>query len=127
MITTIINALFSLSLFVTGGHIVSTNLKLHHYSDDDYKEIFHLKNKASISKNCTRHNEVEDIKKTRHSSHNGLQETKYKIIVQLVFHQLKYDHKSETILRPMLIIILWFPYNSFGIVFLNPFQNFCCR
>ena len=39
MITTIINALFSISLFVTGGNIVSTNLKLHHYSDDDYKDI----------------------------------------------------------------------------------------
>ena len=65
MITTIINALFSLSLFVTGGHIVSTNLKLHHYSDDDYKEIFLLKNKSSISKNCTRHSEMEDIKKIK--------------------------------------------------------------
>ena len=67
----IINALFSLSLFVTGGHIVSTNLKLHHYSDDDYKEIFHLKNKSSISKNCTRHSEVEDIKKIRHQRHRN--------------------------------------------------------
>ena len=79
MITTIINTLFSLSLFVTGGHIVSTNLKLHHYSDDDYKEIFHLKNKATISKNCTRHSEVEDIKKIRRHGHNGAQETTYKI------------------------------------------------
>ena len=77
MITTIINALFSLSLFVTGGHIVSTNLKLHHYSDDDYKEIFHLKNNASISKNCTRHTEVEDIKKITHGGNNGAQEIRY--------------------------------------------------
>ena len=77
MITTIINALFSLSLFVSGGHIVSTNLKLHHYSDDDYKEIFHLKNKASISKNCTRHSEVEDIKRITHGGNNGAQETRY--------------------------------------------------
>jgi len=71
MITTIINALFSISLFVTGGHIVSTNIKLHHYSDDDYKEIFHLKNKASISKNCTRHSEMEDIKKIRIARDGG--------------------------------------------------------
>ena len=77
MITTIINAVFSLSLLVTGGHIVSTNLKLHHYSDDDYKEIFHLKNKASISKNCTRHSEVEDIKKITHGGNNGAIETRY--------------------------------------------------
>ena len=93
MITTIINALFSLSLFVTGGHIVSTNLKLHHYSDDDYKEIFHLKNKASISKNCTRHSEVEDIKKIRHSGHNGAQETRYKITKNDVLE--KVEKKEE--------------------------------
>jgi len=77
MITTIINLVFSLSLFVTGGHIVSTNLKLHHYSDDDYKEIFHLKNNASISKNCTRHTEVEDIKKITPCGNNGAIETRY--------------------------------------------------
>ena len=93
MITTIINTLFSLSLFVTGGHIVSTNLKLHHYSDDDYKEIFHLKNKISISKNCTRHSEVEDIKKTRHSGPNGVQETRYKITKSDVLE--KVDKKEE--------------------------------
>ena len=82
MITTIINTLFSLSLFVTGGHIVSTNLKLHHYSDDDYKEIFHLKNKASISKNCTKHNEVEDVKKIKSHRNNedgGETVTNYKV------------------------------------------------
>ena len=71
MFTMIINSLFSLSLFLTGGHILSTNFKLHHYSDEDYKEIFHLKNKASISKNCTRHSEVEDIKKIRHQRHRN--------------------------------------------------------
>jgi len=93
MITTIINALFSISLFVTGGNIVSTNLKLHHYSDDDYKDIFHLRNNASISKKCTRHSEVEDIKKTRNSSHNGLQETKYKITKKDVLD--KVEKKEE--------------------------------
>ena len=65
MIATIKAALISFSLFVTGGNVVSTNLKLHHYSDDDYKEIMNLKNKASISKNCTRHSEMEDIKKIK--------------------------------------------------------------
>ena len=84
MIATIINTIFSLSLFVTGGHIVSTNLKLHHYSDDDYKEIFHLRNNSSISKNCTRHSEVEDIKKIRHGGNDGAQETRY-IITKNVF------------------------------------------
>ena len=79
MITTIINTLFSISLFVTGGNIVSTNLKLHHYSDDDYKDIFHLRNNASISKNCTRHSEVEDIKKIRSHGPDGLQNSVYKV------------------------------------------------
>ena len=52
-----------------------------------------LKNKASISKNCTRHNEVEDIKKTRHSGHNGLEETKYKITKKDVLD--KVEKKEE--------------------------------
>ena len=79
MISTIVNTIFSLSLFVTGGHIVSTNLKLHHYSDDDYKEIFHLKNNASISKNCTKHSTMEDIKKIRSHGPDGLQNSVYKV------------------------------------------------
>ena len=49
MFTTIINVLFSASLFITGGHVLSSNLKLHHYTDKDYEEIWHLKNKTSIS------------------------------------------------------------------------------
>ena len=93
MITMIINAFFSLSLFIGGGHILSTNVKLHHYSDEDYKDIFYLKNKASISKNCTRHSEVEDIKKTRHSGHNGVQETRYKITKNDVLE--KVEKKEE--------------------------------
>ena len=45
MFTTLINELFSASLFITGGHVLSTNFKLHHYIDKDYKALFHLKNK----------------------------------------------------------------------------------
>jgi len=71
MITMIINALFSLSLFVTGGHVIDTKLGLHHYSDEDYKEIFYLKNKKSTSKECIKHSELEDIKKIRHQRHNN--------------------------------------------------------
>ncbi len=78
MITMIINALFSFTLFITGGHVIDTKFGLHHYSDDDYKEIFHLKNKASISKNCTRHSEVEDIKKIKYHDDGG-QKTTYKV------------------------------------------------
>ena len=93
MITMIINAVFSLSLFITGGHVIDTKLGLHHYSDEDYKEIFYLKNKASISKNCTKHNEVEDVKKTRHSGHNGVQETTFKITKNDVLE--KVEKKEE--------------------------------
>ena len=71
MITIIINALFSLSLFVTGGHVIDTKLGLHHYSDQDYKEIFYLKNKKSTSKKCIKHSELEDIKKIRHQRHRN--------------------------------------------------------
>ena len=94
MITTIINALFSLSLFVTGGHIVSTNLKLHHYSDDDYKDIFHLKNNASISKNCTRHTEVEDIEKITHAGNNGAIETRYIITKNDVLEKVEKEESN---------------------------------
>ena len=93
MIATIINTIFSLSLFVTGGHIVSTNLKLHHYSNDDYKDIFHLRNNASISKNCTRHSEVEDIKKIISYGPNGLQNSLYKITKNDVLE--KVEKKEE--------------------------------
>ena len=77
MIAMIMNALFSLSLFFSGGHIISANFKLHHYSDEDYKEIFYLKNKKSISKECLRHSELEDIKKIRRHRPDGVQETLY--------------------------------------------------
>ena len=93
MIATIKAALISFTLFVSGGNILSTNFKLHHYSDDDFKEIMNLNNKASISKNCTRHNEVEDIKKTRHRGHNGGQETRYKITKNDVLE--KVEKKEE--------------------------------
>ena len=82
MITMILNTLFSFALFITGGHVIDTKLGLHHYSDGDYKEIFHLKNKASISKNCTRHNEVEDVKKIKSHRNNedgGETVTNYKV------------------------------------------------
>ena len=82
MITMILNTLFSFALFVSGGHVIDTKLSLHHYSDDDYKEIFYLKNKASISKNCLKHSEVEDIKKIkshRNTENGGETITNYKV------------------------------------------------
>ena len=78
----ILNTLFSFALFITGGHILSTNLKFHHYSDEDYKEVFWLKNKSSISKNCIRHSELEDIEEIkvwRNNENGGEMVTAYKV------------------------------------------------
>ena len=80
MIAIIINVVFSASLFISGGHILSTNFKLHHYTDKDYEELFYLKNKDSINLNCTKHSELETIKKTRRSQpDNGGIRTDYKV------------------------------------------------
>jgi len=80
MITIIINTVFSASLFISGGHILSTNFKLHHYTDKNYEELFYLKNKDSINLNCTKHSELETIKKTRRSQpDNGGMRTDYKV------------------------------------------------
>ena len=65
----ILKTLFSISLLFTGGHVIDTKLGLHHYNDEDYKEIFYLKNKDTNSKNCVRHSENEDIKKIRGYRH----------------------------------------------------------
>ena len=94
MIATIKAALISFTLFVSGGNVLSTNLKLHHYSDDDYKDIFHLKNNASISKNCTRHTEVEDIKKIRHGGNDGAQETRYIITKNVVLEKVDKEESN---------------------------------
>ncbi len=80
MITMILNTIFSFALFVSGGHVMDTKLSLHHYSDEDYKEIFYLKNKKSIFKECIRHSEFEDVKKIRRHRPDGGQETLYLIV-----------------------------------------------
>ena len=64
----ILEALFSMTLFITGGHLIDTEFGLHHYSDDDYKDIFYLKNKKQITKKCIRHSKLEVIKKLRVNS-----------------------------------------------------------
>ena len=63
----ILETLFILALFITSGNLIDTKFGLHKYSEQDYKEIFYLKNKDSISKNCVRHSKLEDIKKIRES------------------------------------------------------------
>ena len=75
----ILETLFSLALFITSGNLIDTKFGLHKYSEQDYKEIFYLKNNKSTSKECIRHSELEDIKKIRRHRPNGGQETLYKV------------------------------------------------
>ena len=74
----ILETILGITLFINGGHIVSNNLKLHHYSDEDYKDIFYLKKNKSITKHCERHSELEDINK-KTSYYNGERKTIYKV------------------------------------------------
>ena len=74
----ILKTILGIALFINGGHIVSTNFKLHHYSDEDYKDIFYLKHNKSITKHCLRHSESEDINK-KTSYYNGERKTIYKV------------------------------------------------
>mgnify|MGYP001171888254 FL=1 len=78
----ILETFFSIALFITGGHVVDSKFGLHHYSDEDYKEIFCLKREDSISKNCIRHSKIEDINKIiyyRPNEDGGEMVTSYKI------------------------------------------------
>ena len=79
MINSFLEILFSISLFIFGGNIIDTKLSLHHYEDDDYKEIFFLKNKDSVIKKCTKHLKFENIEKTMRFKPEGGQEAVYKI------------------------------------------------
>jgi len=71
--------LFSISFFFTGGNIIDTKLHLHKYEKKNYKEIFYLKTKESVNTYCIKHSELENIKKIKYHRPNGGQETNYKI------------------------------------------------
>ena len=78
----ILETLFSIALFINGGHVVDSKFGLHHYGDDDYKEIFFLTREDSISKHCIRHSKIEDINKIiyyRPNEVGGEMVTTYKI------------------------------------------------
>jgi hypothetical protein len=75
----ILELLFSIALFINGGHLIDNKFKVHHYSDEDYKEIFFLKNNKSISKECIRHSKLENIKKLHRSRPDGAQDPIYKV------------------------------------------------
>ena len=71
--------LFSISFSLFGGSIIDTKLNHHKYEKEDYKEIFYLKNKESVTTYCVKHSELEDIKKIKYHHHNDGQKTKYKV------------------------------------------------
>lgn len=78
----ILETLFTMALFITGGYVIDTRLGLHRYNNEDYKEISLLRNKDSIYKHCIRHSRLENIKKIKSYRSNvddGGMVTKYKI------------------------------------------------
>ena len=91
----ILETLFSLALFITSGNLIDTKFGLHKYSEQDYKDIFYLKNNKSTSKECIRHSELEDIKKIRRHRPNGGQETLYKVTKNEEKEMLEGTSKEE--------------------------------
>jgi hypothetical protein len=86
--------LFSISFFFTGGNIIDTKLNLHKYEKKNYKEIFYLKTKESVNTYCIKHSELENIKKIKYHRPNGGQETNYKIRTEKTRKDGKLDGKD---------------------------------
>tara|TARA_B100000768_G_C11200908_1_gene341741 strand:+ start:389 stop:955 length:567 start_codon:yes stop_codon:yes gene_type:complete len=76
--------LFGISFSLFGGSIIDSKLNHHKYEKEDSKEIFYLKNKESVNAYCVKHSALENIQKKIYSGHNGIQETKYKVIVNCI-------------------------------------------
>ena len=64
----------STALAITGGKIISHEFKIYHFSDDDYLDIFNLKNGEIITKYCTKHEEQVEVRRMR-SNHDGVDRT----------------------------------------------------
>ena len=64
----------STALGITGGKIISHDFKIYHFSDDDYLDIFNLKNGERITKYCTKHEEQVEVRKIRRY-HDGVDRT----------------------------------------------------
>ena len=88
--------LFGISFSLFGGNIIDTKLKHHKYEKEDYKEIFYLKNKESVNTYCVKHSRIENIQKKKYHSHNGLEETKYKVTVNCI----KDNYMSKNNINP---------------------------
>ena len=79
MLSSFLEVLFSVSLFIFGGNILDTKFSLHHFEDSDYKDIFFLKNKQSTVKKWTKHSIFENIEKIHRYNPQGSMETVYRI------------------------------------------------
>ena len=79
MLSSFLEVLFSVSLFIFGGNILDTKFSLHHFEDSDYKDIFFLKNKQSTVKKCTKHSIFENIEKIHRYNPQCSMETVYRI------------------------------------------------
>ena len=64
----------STALAITGGKIISHDFKIYHFSDDDYRDLFNLKNGEKITKFCTKHEEEVEVRKIR-TNHDGVDRT----------------------------------------------------
>ena len=74
----------STALAITGGKIISHDFKIYHFSDDDYLDIFNLKNGERITKYCTKHEQQVEVRKIR-THQDGVDRTIWKVdIVETV-------------------------------------------
>ena len=74
LIVLFITGCASTALAITGGKIISHDFKIYHFSDDDYLDIFNLKNGEKITKYCTKHEEQVEVRRIR-SIHDGVDRT----------------------------------------------------
>ena len=64
----------STALAISGGKIISHDFKVYHFSDEDYLDIFNLKNGETITKYCTKRQQLVDVRKIR-TYHDGVDRT----------------------------------------------------
>lgn len=74
LIVLLITGCASTALAITGGKIISHDFKIYYFSDDDYLDIFNLKNGERITKYCTKHEEQVEVRKIR-TNHDGVDRT----------------------------------------------------
>ena len=64
----------SSALAITGGKIISHDFKIYHFSDEDYVDIYNLKNGERITKYCTKNEKQVEVRKIR-TYHDGVDRT----------------------------------------------------